>query len=256
MSLRLSILPALLSLSLLASTGQAEDAVKHTNYTIALAGLPLANAHFQTRKDGQRYSIDAQIASTGVGEFLADTKAEMLSAGAVSDGQLKPDEFRFRYKYGKRVRSFETRFEDGNVVSTIAEPAHKKRKGWVEVRPEDLKPVTDPVAGLILPVSTDPCRSVIAVYDGEARLDLKLERKGEQKFATEGFRGDAVVCSIRYEPKSGYRRGHRDVDYVRKLKTMEIWFAKAATLRVYAPVFLSIPTKYGTLTVTATRFDG
>jgi hypothetical protein len=37
---------------------------------------------------------------------------------------------------------------------------------------------------------------------------------------------------------------------------MEIWFAKSASLNVYAPVFLSVPTKFGTVTVTATHFDG
>ena len=100
------------------------------------------------------------------------------------------------------------------------------------------------------------CRSRIAIYDGESRLDLKLARQREETFRANGYEGPAIVCNIRYEPKSGYRKGHKDVDYVRKLTTMEIWFAKSAPMNVYAPVFLSVPTKYGTLTITATHFDG
>lgn len=253
---RIFILLAFAAAGLPARTAASGEVISRTDYTIALAGLPLANARFQTRRNERVYAIEAQIASTGIGDFLADTKAEMFSAGEIRDGHFHPEHFRFRYRYGKRTRSFETRFESGNVISSIIEPKRKKRKGWIAVRPEDLRAVTDPVAGLVMPAGTAPCRGRIPVYDGEARLDLKLAHKGEESFRTEGFEGPAIVCSLRYEPKSGYRRGHRDLEYVRKLKTMEIWFAKSTSMNVYAPVFLSIPTKYGTLTITATHFEG
>lgn len=239
-----------------AVAAQAEEPLNHTNYQIALSGLPLANAFFQTRKQGDTYAIDAQIASTGLGDIIANAKAEMSSAGAVRDGRFSPERFFFRYRYGRKVRSFETHFDKGNVVSSIVEPKRKKRKNWVEVTPADLLSVTDPIAGLVVPSEAEPCRSEVKIYDGESRLSLKLARKRDDTFKTEGFKGSAIVCSIRYEPKSGYRKGHTDVDYARKLQNMEIWFAKSGSLNVYAPVFLSVPTKYGTLTITATHFDG
>ena len=46
------------------------------------------------------------------------------------------------------------------------------------------------------------------------------------------------------------------MEYLRKLKTMEIWFAKAEGAKVYAPVYVQIPTKLGPVTVSATRFGG
>lgn len=234
----------------------AEEVLNRTNYQIALSGLPLANAFFQARKADNTYAIDAQISSIGLGDIIADAKAEMSSAGAVKEGRFRPEKFSFRYKYGKRVRTFETRFEGGNVVSSVVQPKPKKRKGWVEVMPEDLRAVTDPIAGLVVPTEGELCRSEIKVYDGESRLSLRLARKREEPFKTEGFKGSAIVCSILYEPKSGYRKGHNDVDYVRRLRNMEIWFAKSTPMNVYAPVFLSVPTKYGTLTITATHFEG
>jgi hypothetical protein len=254
----LLIVVAIAAIVLPMHSAGAEEVQNRTDYTIALSGLPLANARFQARRDGASYAIDAQIASTGLADFIADTKAEMSSAGEISGGQFRPQKFLFRYKYGKHHRSFETRFQSGNVVSSIVEPKRKKkqRKDWIAVQPEDLIAVTDPVAGLVIPTENQPCRAEIAVYDGESRLNLQLAHKGEQNFRTEGFDGEAIVCSIRYEPKSGYRKGHNDVEYVRKLRGMEIWFAKSAPMAVYAPVFLSVPTKYGTLTITATHFDG
>ncbi|MBL0372645.1 DUF3108 domain-containing protein [Rhizobium sp. KVB221] len=234
----------------------AADVENRTNYTIALAGLPLANATFRTRKGESDYSIDAQIASAGVARLIVDTKAEMSSVGVISDSEFKPERFSFRYKYGKRIRQFHTTFAGGNVTETLMEPKQKKRKNWIPIRPQDLLSVTDPVSGLVMPADRDPCRAIIPVYDGEARLNLKLAHKREQKFQTEGFKGEAIVCSLRYEPKAGYRRGHGDIEYIRKLTNMEIWFAKSGPMNVYAPVFLSVPTKYGTLTIRATRFEG
>lgn len=234
----------------------AEEVLNHTNYEIALSGLPLANAFFQARKSGKTYSIDAQIASTGIGGIISDAKAEMSSYGIVKNGTFDPQQFSFRYKYGRKARSFETHFDEGNVTSSVAEPEMRKRKNWIDVSPDDLKAVTDPIAGLVVPLKVDPCQSEIKIYDGESRLSLKLSRKREDQFKIKGFAGDAIVCSVRYEPKSGYRKGRSDVEYIRKLSSMEIWFAKSALLNVYAPVFFSVPTRYGTLTVTATRFDG
>jgi hypothetical protein len=253
---RLFTVLAAMSFGLTSPAAGAEEMLNHTNYQIALSGLPLANAFFQTRKDGRTYAIDAQIASTGIGDIIADAKAEMSSAGAIRNDGFRPEKFSFRYRYGKKARSFETRFKGGNVVASIIEPPSKKKKGWIEVTPEDLRAVTDPIAGLIVPDGNEPCRSEISIYDGESRLSLKLARKRDDEFKTEGYTGAAIVCSVRYEPKSGYRRGRSDVEYARKLENMEIWFAKSTSLNVYAPVFLLVPTRYGTLTVTATHFDG
>ena len=35
---------------------------------------------------------------------------------------------------------------------------------------------------------------------------------------------------------------------------MEIWFAKADAMKVYAPVYVTVPTKYGTVTITAVKY--
>jgi hypothetical protein len=237
---------------------QAAEMATRTDYAIAIAGLPVASASFQTTRSDKAYAIRAQITSTGIANLISDTKAEITSEGAVRKGLLRPDRFQFRYAYGKRKRVFDTRFANGNVISSIIEPqpSAKQRRNWVPVRPEHLLAVADPVAGLIRPAGASPCEGRIAVYDGEARLDLVLAPRGERSFRADGYAGGAVACNLRYEPKSGYRRGHRDLEYVRKLKTMEIWFAKSGPMNVYAPVFLSVPTKYGTLTITATHFEG
>ena len=84
-------------------------------------------------------------------------------------------------------------------------------------------------------------------------MDLVLSPMGTKPFAAEGFKGEAIVCSIRYTPKSGFRRGRTDIEYLRKTP-MEIWFAKADGANVYAPVYVRIPTEYGMVTITAVKY--
>ena len=119
-----------------------------------------------------------------------------------------------------------------------------------------MRAVVDPISGLIIPAGSNVCSKTLPIFDGESRMDIKLVDKGSRPFSTRGFEGEVKVCGVRFVPRSGYRKGRRDVEYLRQLTTMEIWFAKADTVAVYAPVYARIPTKLGPVTVSATRFGG
>jgi hypothetical protein len=60
---------------------------------------------------------------------------------------------------------------------------------------------------------------------------------------------------VRFIPRSGYKKGRKDLVYLSKSNRMEIWFAKAAAANVYAPVYVRIPTEYGTVTITAVKYS-
>lgn len=160
------------------------------------------------------------------------------------------------YKSGKRSRAIDVTFRNGNVINASMTPPRRKPKNWIPVSNADMRAVLDPISGLIIPEGSRICPKTLPIFDGESRLDLKLSSKGTKPYSTKGFEGEVVVCGIRFVPKSGYKKGRDDVEYLRKLKTMEIWFAKAEGAKVYAPVYVQIPTKLGPVTVSATRFGG
>jgi hypothetical protein len=236
----------------------AEPVRHRADFDIQLAGLPFARASFNSRRDANLYEIQVDFKSAGVGHMVSDLTAELVSTGVIGDSGLQSQRYYLQYRKGKRHRLFETEFKDGDVVSTRIEPQRdrSRQKNWVPVMPEDLKAVTDPLAGLIQPGAGDPCKPLIPVYDGETRLDLTLEPRREDTFKTDGFDGKVVVCGMQYKPLAGYRKGSTEAEFLRRLKSMEIWFAKTERMNVYAPVFFSVPTKFGTLTMKATHFDG
>lgn len=238
------------------STGMAEavDVVHNTDYSISLAGLPIAKASFHTELDADRYTISGTMNSAGLADIFAQTSGRTSVSGVVGRDRLSASEYSVRYQSGKKGRAIDVQFRNGNVLSASMTPKRKIPKNWVPVTKADMRNVVDPLSGLIFPGEAKVCPKSIPVFDGESRMDLKLSAKGTKPFKTDGFDGDVIVCGIKFVPKSGYRKGRDDVDYLRKLETMEIWFAKADAVNVYAPVYVKIPTSYGPVTIWATRF--
>jgi Protein of unknown function (DUF3108) len=236
----------------------AEETEVSSAYDFQLAGIPFAEAKFVTTRSDNLYNVTIDFQSTGLGEIVNDLTAELVSTGIIGNTGLQSQRYYLQYRKGKRHRLFETTYKDGDVTDTRVEPPREmaRRKNWVAVEPDDLKAVTDPIAALMAPSVTDPCRSATAVFDGETRYDVFLERRESKPFETGNFKGDVIVCGMRYVPRAGFREGKSDAEFIRRLKTMEIWFAKSDRLRLYAPVYFSVPTSFGKLTMKASRFGG
>lgn len=228
---------------------------QRAEYRVTLSGLPIADAWFDAVFEGDRYTISSRFYSSGIAQLLVEMHADTLSSGHLRDGRATPKSYVQDFRRGKGVRRYDVNFTRGNVTDfTIVPPRRAIPKNWVKVMPEHLKSVLDPLTAMLRPGNEAPCPARLPVFDGEMRFDLVFDLKGQADFSTKGFDGKAAVCSVRFEPKSGYRKGRQDVDYVRRLTGMEIWFARSAKLDAYAPVRLTVPTRYGELKVVATRF--
>ncbi|PTM96542.1 DUF3108 domain-containing protein [Mycoplana dimorpha] len=248
---------AAMGLAAVTAVPAAADEVRHlTDYSIRLAGFPVATASFRSQFDGSRYVISGRMDSAGLAEILASTHGTTSVTGTVSGGKLRAARYSMSYRSGKKARAIDVTFNNGNVVSASLRPERRQPDNWVPVRPADMRSVIDPISGLIIPANSNVCSKTLPIFDGESRMDIRLVDKGTRSFSTDGFNGEVKVCGVRFVPRSGYRKGRRDVEYLRSLTTMEIWFAKAQSVDMYAPVYVRIPTSLGPVTVSATRFGG
>ncbi|MCM2293491.1 DUF3108 domain-containing protein [Allorhizobium sp. BGMRC 0089] len=226
-----------------------------TEYRVTILGIPVARAAFATDIDTPSYSITGTISSAGITTLFVSLLATTTVKGQIVGDRLSPSTYRLVYTRGKKTRIYDVGYSHGDVTrTTIAPEPHRDPDRWIPVSPADLKSVLDPLGGLILPGNANLCHQTLPIYDGESRLDLVLSPKGKASFSAGKTSGEAIVCGVRYVPKSGYSRGRDDIEYLRKATSMEIWFAPTGTMNLYAPVYARIPTRIGPLSITATKF--
>lgn len=242
-------------LSVAAATPATTAGTRHVSeYNVSLGILPVAKLSFASEFGDRDYTVNGSFRSAGIVDIIAKISAETTVKGSIRADRLQANSYSLVYRTGKKVQTYDVTYRNGNVVSTVVKPEPKPRSvNWIPISEGDLRSVLDPLSGMIFPADAKICPNKLAIYDGESRLDLVLTAKGTEKFSTSGYKGDAIVCSVRYVPKSGYRKGRKDIEYL-KTVSMEVWFAKADGVNVYAPVYAYIPTRMGPLYVTASRY--
>jgi Protein of unknown function (DUF3108) len=139
-------------------------------------------------------------------------------------------------------------------------PASPER---VPVTAAELRGAIDPLtAGLVaVPGTGDTlvpavCGRILSIFDGTHRFDITLSFKRMDQITTEtGYQGPVVVCGMSYRPVAGYNPGAFRINYIQRVREMEMWFAPIAGTRLFAMSRISIPTFMGTAVLAATRFN-
>lgn len=235
------------------SAARAATSSVTTDYEISLAGLSIAKASFVTRIDGSNFNINGQFATSGLARIVKRIQGTATVSGALKGDAFVANSYETRYLSGHEQKSYDVSFSNGKVTGYHANPNREKSTDWVALTPEDLARAVDPLSGLIVPATGQICQGTVPIFDGEMRTNLTLYDKGTRPFSAGGQMMDARVCGFRVQPKSGFRKGKSDMDYVAKLKDMEIWFAKSTIANVYAPVKIKISTGFGSFIISAVK---
>jgi Protein of unknown function (DUF3108) len=247
-----------LALSVLSPKAEAAEKFRHEMaYSVSLSGILLAKAKFLTEIENTRAKITGSFRSAGIASVFKDISGDNVVEGHVAGRKFDVRHYASNYVDGKNTIRTDITYANGNVKNTAVEPVRKDYPdNWVKIMPEDLKMVSDPVSGFIVSSDQPPCSRTVRMYDGESRLDLTLYPKGEKPFKTEGFDGKVLVCGVKFRAKAGFRADREDFANLARNKRIEIWYAKAESVKAYAPVYVTLPIDYGQLTVKATHFGG
>lgn len=226
-------------------------------YTISLYGLTVARSSFSTHLDDKNYLITGSLKSAGLAEIFDDTNGTIVSSGAPGQSGLVPSSYVVNYVSGNKNKNTTLGFAKGNVVSTSNTPALAKKGEWVEVSQDQLKAVADPLTVLVIKASSlsTTCSRTVKAFDGEIRVDLVLSPIAQTVVKTLGYSGPAMKCGLRFVPVSGYRKGKKQIEYLRNAKNMSVTFAPMSETGFYAPILASVPTQIGTVYIRASRFE-
>ncbi|WP_245419800.1 DUF3108 domain-containing protein [Phyllobacterium salinisoli] len=245
-----------LASAFVAASAFAADIYK-TEYDVSVFGLSIAHSGFQTNVDGGNYDLSGTLASSGLARIFDQTDGTIHVTGSASSAGALPTSYEVKYKDGKKNKRTAISFSGGSVSAVENTPPIKKRAPWVEAGPNDLKSVADPLSGLMIQASgpQSVCGRTLHIFDGQTRADLQLSYTGTKPFTTKGFKGAAVTCSVKFVPISGYQKGKKAIEYLKKKSKISIAFASLGNSGIYAPVAASIGTQIGTVSIFATRFE-
>ncbi len=248
-------LAALCGVAVAPAPAPAASQVVTTEYGMALIGLIIGKATFDTVIDGSRFSVKGRMSSAGLGQLVSKTGGTSEVSGRMTRRGFAAERYGLDYTSdGKRWTS-DVRLRSGRVTSANVSPkrSNDEKPSYVPVQPSQLASVLDPLSGLMIRTGDagSVCRRTLPLYDGWSRLDLKLSPKARQTVSLKGYEGTAAVCNVRIDPVSGYDKRSKGLQFL-KNQTIELWFAPIARPDVFVPVYVRIPTTIGPLTLQAT----
>lgn len=246
-----------LALFLTIGAGSAQAETFKSEYVVSLFGLSVARSNFTTKFDGDRYAISGGLRSAGLAELFDDTRGTINASGAIGKSGAVPLAYAVDYTTGKKKKNTRLGFAKGGVASVSNTPPVKKGENWIEVTPAQLKAVADPITVFMVKAESlgSVCSKTLRVFDGETRIDFILSPVGQTEVETSGYSGPAVTCALRFVPLSGYQRGKKQIEYLRKSRSMQVTFAPMRQTGFYAPVLAKVGTQVGTVTIKASRFE-
>lgn len=228
-----------------------------TEYGISIFGLTIAKSAMETRVANGVYDLNGRFSSSGIARVFDTTDGTIRVNGRSQNGKAVPSAYDLRYTHGKKSKSTLINFSGGAVKTFENAPPTKKRAPWVETSASDLKGVADPLSVMMIAASgpEDVCARTLHVFDGETRADIKLAYSGVEDFSAKGYSGQAVICTAKFIPISGYQQGKKSLDYLANKSKISISFAALGNSGIYAPVIARIGTQIGTVKLYATRFE-
>lgn len=261
MASKFQAIPAAMAVAVLFTSGSAGAAAAQSfrsEYTISFLGLTIARSKFDSSFDGDRFSLRGSMSSAGIAQIFDDTKGTVSASGRFSGTSPRPDDFVTNYVSGSKAKKTEIGFSGGNVSKVVNVPPLKKPDDdWVPVAKADLRAVLDPLSATLVRADKPDqvCSRTVKMFDGEMRANLVLSYVSTGPVSIPGYSGEAVTCSARFVPVGGYRSGHKSIEYLKNRSKIAISFAPIGTTGVYAPVYATVGTQIGTITIRARKFE-
>jgi hypothetical protein len=233
------------------------------HYAVTLGGIPLAKGAWLIEVAEDQYSLAGSGMTTGLVKAVTGGEGSVAAHGVIRGRALNPAGYAVSITAGKRREDIEISLAGGNVKDfSITPTPPPPSPGSVPVTDAHRRGVTDPLSAAIVQVSGNGelltpgvCDRRVAIFDGRMRYELEFAfKRMDQVKAEKGYRGPALVCSVKFSPVAGHNPERLAIKYLVKQSDMEVWLAPISGTRVLAPFRFSMPTPLGAGILQATEF--
>ena len=253
-------IPGLL-LALAAGAGPAAGGQVSADYAAWFIGIPIGRGTLTATVDGASYRTHVSGRVTGIAALFVGGSGTAEANGRLAGTAPVPVQFRAEVRSGGKVETTRIAMAGGNVQSVERNPDKPPHPRATPVLPEHLRGVLDPLsAGVFIAGGSGPvtgaaaCERRTRIYNGVYRFDLVYAFVATRQVEIAGYKGDAAICSVRFEPIAGFRADRSDIQSARR-RSAELTLVPVAGSRALIPARVSLSTGYGHGLLEATRLD-
>lgn len=232
------------------------------SFDLYLAGVQLGQVTLDGRIKDNAYFARSTMRTAGVAESLYEAMIEADSAGLLDTAKLRPELYNSTYLGpSKKPEIVNMTFSPMGADSVFADPPVPQNR--VPVTPEQRAGTVDPVSAMLLLASgvtaseTNPCGTVLPVYDGRRRYDITLTFKEREDVSyDDGYSGPALRCVMNYEQIAGHKP---NINNNEPWPDIDVWLAPITSgtggRTFLMPVRIAAETPVGVAVALATRFQ-
>ncbi|WP_019961147.1 DUF3108 domain-containing protein [Woodsholea maritima] len=245
------------ALALMTATANAQDRADTprqigASYSGSVLFLTVADIQLSASLQPDTYSAAAHFESAGLLAWFNDTNIDAGVSGYRNGRALQPWRYDHINHASKKGRTVGIDFPEGVATPRINPPFGSM--GEPPASEAERNGALDPISAVFsLTLASQNsaqgvCTGTIAVFDGKARYDLRLENRGPDRVSTRAWRGDAILCQAYLEPVSGYDPGDRPTEDETS-EPVSIWLAPIED--VYVPVRFRLKSSIGEINIKA-----
>ena len=234
------------------------------NYKAYYLGLPVATVALTIDLTQDRYEARLGGDVSGAAATMSAFSFEMQSKGKYQNGQVQPERYVYSSRSAKETHRQEVNFKSSNVAAITIEPPLKDISERVPISTEHGQNVIDPLSALVAAMTSgDPkpantCGDALRIHGGGLRADVSTAFLGQQATRTPGYRGQASLCSVRYNPVAGHLANASYVKSIRENEKIRISSVAAGKGPFELLVNAVVPLQLGTARIELidARVDG
>lgn len=229
------------------------------DYAVTFLGLSIGRGTMVSTSDGRTYRTTLEARVTGMAAVFAGGAGTATSTGQIRGNGPVPSSFTVEIRSGEKVETMRMAMAGGNVTGVTRDPDKPPHPRATPLLPEHLRGVLDPLsAGIFVAGGTGPvagaaaCERRTPVFGGRERFDLIYSFVETRQVDIGGYKGEAAVCRVRFEPIAGYRPDRNDIQNARQ-RSAEVILVPVRGTRNLLPARITLATGYGTGIAQATR---
>ncbi len=232
-------------------------------YSIGFNGMGIGEFTLDARLANHRYALHADARISVLAGLIFEWHGRTSSSGRVIGSSPLPAAYSFGYTTSNKGEQIRVKFAGKSVREIAVNPPPRRSSSRIPVTRQHMYDVIDPLSAVLLlsnvgvdKTGHDVCNRRLPIFDGKARYDIQLSYKRTKRVkTTDGYRGPAQICKVKYVPIAGHKRADDESAYAARNESIEVWMVPISKSGLYVPYYIYIPTPVGAATLTAVNFD-